>query len=61
VLVLRDSQGANPACAGLASVRLSSEGGAVWGYSVPMPLLPPVAYFEALKARVGAACPHLSG
>jgi hypothetical protein len=37
------------------------QGGAIWTYGFTMPILPPVAYVNALTIRLGAACPRLFG
>jgi hypothetical protein len=62
VLVIQDSQGPNPGCAGLPRTMLADQqGGAIWTYGFTMPILPPVAYVNALTIRLGAACPRLFG
>ena len=62
VLVIQDSQGPDPGCAGLPRILLAErQGGAILTYELSMPRLPPVAFFNALTIRLGSTCPHLFG
>ena len=62
VLVIQDSQGPDPGCSGLPRILLAErQGGAILTYGFTMPLLPPVAFFNALTIRLGSVCPHIFG